>query len=266
MVSLQVSPTPIRLVSREGGAGSACRFVVATFNLGSGRHAAGAVKERVRAAAAGLSADVCLFQEVWRGVPGRSMDPSGAVAAERGGWSRFLPALGLGRTGYGLSALSGLPVMGSRRHRLPGWGEPRVLLRFELRVADHAVEVWTTHLAPQPQWRRRQLEALAGLRRQLPPELPVLLAGDLNLRPDGAGRDVLEGAGFRFPDHAAPTYPAVDPRLRLDWVLVSGGLRLHREWVVDPGVSDHRAVFGEVGILPGAGLLGSRGIDAGLMW
>ncbi len=90
----------------------------------------------------------------------------------------------------------------------------------------------------------RVVSATRGLRG------PLVLAGDLNETPDGPCWAALRAAGFS--DHgtsAWPTFPADDPRRRIDALLVRGDVRVlhHGDPGVDPGLlaraSDHLPVL-----------------------
>lgn len=93
-------------------------------------------------------------------------------------------------------------------------------------------------------------DALAGI------TTPVLLGGDLNETPEGpAAAWVAErywdafGHGGEGPGE---TFPAADPRARIDYLFVSAGVRVERAWVgAGPKVleaSDHLPVYAEVDI------------------
>ena len=47
---------------------------------------------------------------------------------------------------------------------------------------------------------------------------------------------------------AAPTFPAVEPRISIDWVLLSDGLEFSSHRVVGDIVSDHRAVVADIAL------------------
>jgi endonuclease/exonuclease/phosphatase family metal-dependent hydrolase len=79
---------------------------------------------------------------------------------------------------------------------------------------------------------------------------PVVVAGDLNERPDGPSWERLREAGFvDHGDREWRTFPADRPDRRIDALLVRGGARVPHHG--DPGVpeellaaaSDHRPVL-----------------------
>jgi endonuclease/exonuclease/phosphatase family metal-dependent hydrolase len=125
----------------------------------------------------------------------------------------------------------------------------------QLRVGGRLLGVVGCHLSLVPERRveevRRVVAAAAMLRG------PVVLAGDLNERPDGPSWAVLRAAGFEDPgaDPGRPdweTFPADAPRRRIDALLVRGDVRVLEHG--DPGVatdlltraSDHRPVLAEL--------------------
>lgn len=114
----------------------------------------------------------------------------------------------------------------------------------------------SVHLGLHPVERRRHAEELVALLRDA--RDPVMIGGDLNERPDGRAVAVL---AERFRDAwplgdevAGETFPASEPTARIDYVFVSGGVRVERAMVPPtPDVrtaSDHRPVVIEV-TLPG---------------
>jgi endonuclease/exonuclease/phosphatase family metal-dependent hydrolase len=80
---------------------------------------------------------------------------------------------------------------------------------------------------------------------------PVVIGGDLNEGPSGpAARwigerywDVFAAAG----EGEGPTFPARDPRARIDYLFASDGLKVERAWVAASGdASDHLLVAADV--------------------
>lgn len=154
-----------------------------------------------------------------------------------------------GGSAYGVGLLTRLPVVAVRRRRLPGGGsgrrppatptspgwdrEPRVALRVDVDVAGTTLAVTTTHLSYLP-WRGlRQL--LTAARFAEDAGGPAVLLGDLNL-PPVAVRAVLRGWAHLG---GGETYPAHDPRLQVDHVLVRGRVEAADVGVGDRLTSDH---------------------------
>jgi endonuclease/exonuclease/phosphatase family metal-dependent hydrolase len=227
---------------------------IATFNILHGRSPDdGRVDlDRFAAAVGELDADVLALQEVDRDQPRSLGADLTAVAAEAMGavHSQFVAALSgtpggtwLAATGeeqpgsaaYGIALLSRIPVVSWRVVRLaplavkvPLWprgsrrpflasDEPRVAVAAVLDGPRGRLTVAATHLSFLPGWNavqlRRLVRSLAGT-----PE-PLLLLGDLNMRPRAAS--AISGL---CPLASAPTFPAHAPTRQLDHVLTRGRL------------------------------------------
>lgn len=257
---------------------------LATFNLMHGRSLGdGRVDPaRLRAAVAGLRADVLGLQEVDRGQPRSGGFDLAAVAAAGlgdGAAHRFVPAVigtpgesfravtdgdeGVGEPHYGVALVSRWSVLSWRVVRLgaapvrvpvyvpgPGGGvvllgdEPRVLLAAVVRGPAGPMTVATTHLSFVPGWNVRQLRLAVRALRALP--APRYLLGDLNV----PGRLAGVVSGWRMLASVA-TYPSPAPRVQFDHVLADprGAGRVPRVGVVDTPavpVSDHRPLVVEL--------------------
>ena len=198
----------------------------------------------------GLYADVVALQEVDRGQPrSGGADQVRDLAAELGLHGVFAPSLAgdpedcwhalhgddPGGTAFGVGLLSRWPVVAAGVRRLPGGGdgcraagatparpgwdrEPRVALHAVLDAGGQRLRVTVAHLSYLP-W-RAVAQLLAAARNA--GGGPALLLGDFNL-PAPVVRAALPGW-----HHAggSATYPAADPRLQLDHVLVRGGVRV----------------------------------------
>lgn len=225
----------------------------------------------VAEAIAALSADIVALQEVDRDQPRSGSTDQIAWLADRLGWSGVFGAALFGSpdtswtavTGpdsggaaYGVGLLSRLPVRSVRTLRLPGGGdgarrattspsrpgwdrEPRVAVSAELVLGGRSVWCTTTHLSYLP-WRGlRQLRVVAGAAEH--DGAPAILLGDLNLPPN-----VVRPVTRRW-SHAGGdlTYPASDPRMQVDHILVRG-LDVRSARVGDAAGSDHRPVVADV--------------------
>ena len=244
---------------------------IATFNILNGRtpQESSVDEARYADAIASLDADVLALQEVDRDQPRSGGADLTAIAADAMGAveHRFEPVLqgtprawvattGGERPGgpaYGIALLSRYPVLRWEAFRLPRmkmrspyllqdprrlvWvrEEPRAALLAELDTPLGRVRVLTTHLSFLPWCNGCQLRSLA--RRVGQPEVPTVLAGDLNLRPRRAGR----ATGMRAAARGL-TFPAKGPTVQLDHILVAGGLHAVSGAAVPLPVSDHLAL------------------------
>lgn len=79
------------------------------------------------------------------------------------------------------------------------------------------------HLSLSAAGRARDVDRVLGTVRSFG-DLPVLVAGDLNEHPGGPSWRALTGAGLHdVAGNGTPTFPAGEPRARIDAVFASGG-------------------------------------------
>jgi endonuclease/exonuclease/phosphatase family metal-dependent hydrolase len=145
-----------------------------------------------------------------------------------------------GRGDLCISVLTSLPVTGYEVVPLghgPGDSVPRYAQVLQMRVPGGALRLVNTHLSvslasPLQLWR---------LWRQLRMDpVPTIIAGDLNMPALLARRypgltDLVRG----------PTFPADQPVVQLDHILVSRGIDTHSGSVLPTVGSDHRPVWAE---------------------
>lgn len=229
---------------------------VVTFNIAHGRGQDRRVDLRRTAdTLADLAADVVCLQEVDRHFGERSgwADQCTELADALGMTSAYGPALALrtDRQGapareYGNAVLARRGLGARAVHALPprGRAEPRCLLLVEL----DELTVGSVHLQHNnADARARQADAVLAA---LPPDRPIVLAGDFNADPGdfelaalrGRLADVWPPAG---QGHGA-TFPSRWPRRRLDQVYVSAHLRPTRARVLRSKASDHRPLLVEL--------------------
>jgi len=251
-------------VTAPGADGSSADVPVlrfATFNIRHGSDAEGRVRmRRLARACRDLEADVLGLQEVQGGRRRTWYLDQGAVVAR---WNRARHASGPARhrgllKTYGNSlvvrgriddvAVLDLPRAEER--------EPRAALLAMVEVRGVEVSVAVTHLQHRP-------KRFAHLAHDAPEQLryvldalverprPRVLLGDLNLEPDATAA-IFAAAGMTVAEHG-PSFPARDPRRRIDYVAVDG-LEVRRAWVADRSpVSDHRAVLADLAPLDAPG-------------
>lgn len=218
---------------------------VVTWNVQHGRPVPDGPSDIDRAAGAlgAVGADVHAVQELdrRRRRSGRQDQPA-RLAAALGGELVWAPTLQRGGQ-YGVALVVRGAVASHEVVRLPGPGEPRVLVVAEVEVGGARWTVACTHLATRRAVASRQLlaafDALAGW------PSPRVLMGDLNLIP----AEVLPWStaeGYRLVD-GPPTHSTRQARLtrRIDHVLLHGA-RADRAGVLDLAASDHRAVVADL--------------------
>lgn len=159
---------------------------------------------------------------------------------------------------HGNAVLSRLPILAAHnydvtQHRL----ERRGLLHCEIGQPDDASRIHCicVHLSLTEAQRRRQLQALVThIARFVPPDAPLIIAGDFN---DWRGRaddwltdEVgLLDAYTLCHGHAARSYPSTLPMLRLDRIYLRGLRPRHAEVHWGPpwsGISDHAVLTATV--------------------
>lgn len=147
---------------------------------------------------------------------------------------------------YGNALLTRRRVLAVQRHDLSfARCEPRGALEVDLEVGAHVVRVLVTHLGLRPEERRVQVRQILEVLSVTPPDIPLVLAGDINewlpiSRPLRWLHRLLEQAP------SARTFPVWLPMLALDriWVRPRSalrGFRVHRS-ALARHASDHYPV------------------------
>jgi len=226
---------------------------VMTYNVHHCEGADGLVDvERIARIIAGSGVDLAALQEVDRCTErSGGVDQAARLGELTGMHAVFGAALDAWQGGeYGIAVLSRYPVEASRVHRLPSppGGEERIVLEVSVRPEEETgVVLLNTHWSGGPRRRThiRQSRALRGLAGERPGSV-MILAGDLNVLPIGAAYRRLAWKWHDcFAAGGEPTYPAEEPRLRLDHVLFRscGGIEpLSRGVLAESEASDHRPV------------------------
>lgn len=245
------------------------RLRVATFNIHHGVGADGRLDlGRTADVIAGTGATLVGLQEVDRALSPRSgwVDQA-AWLAERLGMEVVHGATidrdppggappGAPRRRYGNALLSAHPILAWRAVRLPGrpTREARGLVDATVDVDGTVVRVAVTHLQNRSGGERRDQSALiAGLLAGGDaPAAPTVLLGDMNAGPGTpemrALTAVLVDAWAVAGDGAGLTFPARRPVARIDYVLVSPGVRPLGAAVVGTRASDHRPVVADLAL------------------
>ncbi|HEX6976490.1 MAG TPA: endonuclease/exonuclease/phosphatase family protein [Vicinamibacterales bacterium] len=235
---------------------------VLVFNIHAGKDAAG--KDSVKAIAdlvRSLAPDLVLLQEVDRGtkrsgnvdqlqafidntrypgVFGRSLDYDGGTYG----------IAALSRRGFVFDRTWPLPVQPAQQ-RAGGSHEPRVALLMVAQTALGNLQAATTHIdaSGTDEYRLQEAaELLIPVKARLAPDRPVLIGGDFNAEPNSAVIKRLTDAGLRDAwaecgQGDGLTYPAIQPRKRIDYVFLTGSLRCTAARVIDTQISDHRPLL-----------------------
>ena len=124
---------------------------------------------------------------------------------------------------HGNALLSRWPVLGHQHedmsdHRF----EQRGLLHSELLIQGHTVHAVVVHLGLIRASRMRQLAQLRRyILREVPPDVPLLVAGDFNDNGSMVGRE-LASIALSSPAGRTPTFPARLPLVQVDHVFGRG--------------------------------------------
>jgi endonuclease/exonuclease/phosphatase family metal-dependent hydrolase len=153
---------------------------------------------------------------------------------------------------HGNALLSRWPIVSHQHedvsdHRF----ERRGLLHVELAVHERLVHVVVAHFGLIPASRSRQAEQVCRfVAREVPPDIPLLVAGDFNDWGSRVDR-VFHTAGLvAFKSPAAVTYPSRMPLVQLDCVYARGLRPLRVEVPRGPiwgRMSDHLPLIAEFG-------------------
>ncbi|HEY1611557.1 MAG TPA: endonuclease/exonuclease/phosphatase family protein [Paraburkholderia sp.] len=206
--------------------------------------------QRIADVVAELNADIVALQEVPLGGHDVKMAPDVlAVLREAGNWLAVAgPTLDTPARRFGNAVLTRWPVRSSRALDLSfGSREPRGALDVDIDVNGETLRVVATHLGLRARERRAQIARL--LRAFDRPDLPVMLAGDIN-------EWFVWGRALRmlvshFRAAPAPrTFPSRFPVFSLDRIWIHPGERLVGVQVHCSGLarvaSDHLPLIAEV--------------------
>jgi endonuclease/exonuclease/phosphatase family metal-dependent hydrolase len=149
---------------------------------------------------------------------------------------------------YGNGLLARGPISDVEVIKLPrpNDGEQRVAIVARVGVNGMDLAVGATHLSFRRGEGAPQLDVVIDALAER--EAPRVLLGDLNLGPEVVEPALLE-AGYQVAA-TGPTFPAAAPRVRIDFVAVSG-LEVVSARTPAPGMSDHLPVVVEVACPPG---------------
>jgi endonuclease/exonuclease/phosphatase family metal-dependent hydrolase len=256
---LLLAVMPLLLVGCSQGKPVTLR--VLTYNIHHGEGVDGQIDlERIAGVIRQAEPDLVALQEVDRGVQRTARVDEPARLAElvgmRAVFERNIEYQG---GDYGNAVLSRLPIIRHENHFLPQSlpKEQRGMLEVHVRVSDRTLVFLATHFDYHPDDGERM--ASAKVVREFVekhPDLPIILAGDLNARPDSPPVSALTafltdtfvpGAG---PGH---TYPAATPDRRIDYILHNRhpAIRsLECRVLAEPVASDHRPVLAVFEINP----------------
>ncbi len=178
--------------------------------------------------------DIVALQEIDLGRQrSRAEDQAALIGQLVGMHHEFCPTVTRDKEHYGHALFSPWPMEVVKRARLPvapgkALCEPRAALWVRINVAGRILNVVTTHLGLGWNEGVAQVRALLGEEwlGAIPPDEPVVLCGDFNLSPGGAGyrllasrlRDAQVGVKGHVP---LRTFSTIRPFMRIDHVMLS---------------------------------------------
>ncbi len=178
--------------------------------------------------------DIVALQEIDHGRRrSRTEDQAALIAQLIGMHFEFCPTVTVNDEHYGHALFSPWPMEVVKRARLPTapgrkTSEPRAALWVRINVAGRAVNVMTTHLGLGWNEGLMQVRALLGedWLGAVPPAEPLVLCGDFNLVPGGAGYKLLTSrlrdAQLALRGHTPlRTFSSLRPFMRIDHVMLS---------------------------------------------
>jgi endonuclease/exonuclease/phosphatase family metal-dependent hydrolase len=132
------------------------------------------------------------------------------------------------------------------KHRLPGRIAGRSALEVDLGPDAGGLSLLLTHLSLGHFDRHQQLDFLSG---RVKPGRPTVLLGDLNCEPDVLrAHQALADSGLRVPTETPMTFPSWRPKLRLDHILATPDVEVHRLETLPHLFSDHLPILAEVSV------------------
>ncbi|HEV7279721.1 MAG TPA: endonuclease/exonuclease/phosphatase family protein [Pirellulaceae bacterium] len=159
---------------------------------------------------------------------------------------------------YGNAVLSRWPIVSSKVHPLPrfGEGEPRSVFVCEIDLPDQeeGLSFFATHFGffAGTEERLASVDAVEEIAKT-PPSRLAILAGDFNDVPDGRPILKLREAWTLTTDDTLPTVPVKQPTRQIDFIFYRPAQRWRvvETRVLDEAVaSDHRAILAELELLP----------------
>ncbi|PZT75461.1 endonuclease/exonuclease/phosphatase family protein [Streptomyces sp. AC1-42W] len=264
---------PPATASTGPGPGASVPLRVATYNIHAGAGTDGVFDlDRQVAALRALDADVIGLQEVdvhW-GARSEWRDLAGELARRLGMRVSFAPIYSLAPAAegepereFGVAVLSRYRIVSAENHELtrlstqdpnpvpapaPGFGE------VVLKVRGLPVHVYATHLdyRGDPSVRIAQVadtrRIMAEDRESERGPVRQILLGDFNAPPAAPELAPL-WRELTDAEPGAPTYPALDPVLRIDYVAVSKDtVRVRDAAVAETLASDHRPVVADLSL------------------
>jgi endonuclease/exonuclease/phosphatase family metal-dependent hydrolase len=249
-----IPPAPAPAPARE--------VTVLVYNIHAGKDASGSENlARVAELVGSTGADLVLLQEVDRNTQRSGpVDQPGTLARLTGYSVSFGRTIGFQGGDYGVALLSRWPIQRDTLIPLavtapPGrtaeGREQRGVLLAVVDAPGGPLAVLNTHLdhTGEDLWRVQEIATVLRVARTAESrEMPLLIGGDFNARPESAVHAELRDAGFRDAWEGCGagdemTFPAGAPDRRIDYLYIAGDTRCEGARVLPSQASDHRPVL-----------------------
>jgi endonuclease/exonuclease/phosphatase family metal-dependent hydrolase len=243
------------------GVGGGREMTVLVYNIHAGTDTARQDNlERVAELVRRTGADLVLLQEVDRNTQRSGPTDQPAVLARLTGYSvAFGRTIGFQGGDYGIALLSRWPI---RRDTLillgvtapPGrtteGREQRGVLLAMVDAPGGPLAVLNTHLdaSGEDLWRAQEIAGVLRAAATVDAQVPLIIGGDLNARPESPIHQTMGAAGFRdaWPTCGTGdgmTFPVNAPARRIDYLYLGGAVRCVDARVLADYSSDHRPLL-----------------------
>jgi endonuclease/exonuclease/phosphatase family metal-dependent hydrolase len=226
-------------------------FTVAAYNIRHGKGMDNQLNlERTATVLKTLQAELIALQEV-DSVCLRSgnIDQAAELADMLGMHHAFGRFMDYDGGKYGLAVLSKFPIREVHRHQLPEGAEPRCALEIIVSLPDNQLASFVSihHDWTDEKLRIPQVNALIKALESR--QHPVILAGDFNTTRKAPSFDLLKEAGFLMDEEKEATFPSVQPREEIDYILLRGFAKAAKVHIVgETMASDHRPIFARLSL------------------
>ena len=202
--------------------------------------------------------DVVALQEVDVNIGRSGKINEAEILAEKTGMKSYFFAKAIDHDGgdYGVAILSKYEILESHNYPLPDDRstnpEPRVLATARMKTPNGFEFVFaSTHLEVRREENRlMQMEEIEKIANSS--EIPMVIAGDFNAKPDSKAIEYLDKVFTRTCDPCPPTIPVINPNRAIDYIAFrpSDNFKLIEHKVIDETyASDHLPVFAVLEII-----------------